>query len=111
MAFLYSNQGLLLSKYIKSDTHVEDTQELESVHGAFMAMIENLLEKISSEYNIDHYGSGSFETSEHRIIYFEAGSVAILLLVCSFIQYLYRISKSTLKLQAFYYACINEGRI
>lgn len=84
MAFLYSNQGLLLSKYAKSDTHVEDTQELESVHGVFMAMIENLLEKISSEYNINHYGSGSFETSDHRIIYLEAGSDAILLLVCSY---------------------------
>jgi small GTP-binding protein len=84
MAFLYSNQGLLISKYLKTDTQVQDTQELESVHGAFMAMIENLLEKISSEYNIDHYGSGSFETSDHRIIYLEAGSDAILLLVCSY---------------------------
>jgi small GTP-binding protein len=84
IAFLYSNQGLLISKYVKSSSNVEDSKELENVHGAFTAMVENLLEKMSSEYQIGHYGSGSFETSDHRIIYLEAGSDAILLLLCDY---------------------------
>ncbi len=84
IAFLYSNQGLLISKYIKSSSNVEDNKELEHIHGAFTAMVEGLLNKISSEYQIGHYGSGSFETSDHRIVYLEAGSDAILLLLCDY---------------------------
>lgn len=84
IAYIYSNQGLLLSKYAKSSSNVEDNKELENLHGAFSAIVENLLNKISSEYKIGHYGSGSFETSEHRIIYLEAGQDAILVLLCNY---------------------------
>jgi small GTP-binding protein len=84
IAFIYSNDGLILTKYTKSeDAHQED-QESEHIYGAFTAIVENLLDKISSEYQTGRYGSGSFETEDNRIIYLEAGSDAILLLVCDY---------------------------
>jgi len=84
IAYIYSSQGLLVSKYARSSSNVDDNKELEKVHGAFTAIVENLLDKISSEYKIGHYGSGSFETSDHRIIYLEAGQDAILVLLCDY---------------------------
>ena len=84
VAFLYSNQGLLMTKYGKLDSTTKDEKETEDVYGAFTALVENLLNKISLEYEIGHYGTGSFETENNRIIYLEAGSDAILLLICDY---------------------------
>jgi Rab family protein len=84
IAFLYSNQGLLIARYGQLE-HVQRLKEdHETIYGAFTALVENLLKKISTEYKIGHYGTGSFETSDHRIIYVETGSEAILLLVCHY---------------------------
>jgi Rab family protein len=84
VAFLYSNQGLLMTKYGKLDSTTKDEKETEDVYGAFTALVENLVNKISLEYEIGHYGTGSFETEDNRIIYLEAGSDAILLLICDY---------------------------
>jgi len=84
VAFLYSNQGLLMTKYGKLDGTSKDEKETEDVYGAFTALVENLLSKISLEYEIGHYGTGSFETEDNRIIYLEASSDAILLLICDY---------------------------
>ena len=84
VAFLYSNQGLLMTKYGKLDSTAKDEKETEDVYGAFTALVENLLNKISLEYKTGHYGTGSFETEDNRIIYLEAGSDAILLLICDY---------------------------
>ena len=84
IAFIYSNEGLLFSKYSKSDETNHGDKESEDVYGAFSALVENLLDKISLEYKTHRYGSGSFETEDNRIIYLEAGSEAILLLVCNY---------------------------
>ena len=84
IAFLYSNQGLLMTKYGKLDSTDKDEKETEDVYGAFTALVESLLSKISLEYEIGHYGTGSFETEDNRIIYLEAGSDAILLLICDY---------------------------
>jgi len=84
VAFLYSNQGLLMTKYGKLDSTTKDEKETEDVYGAFTALVENLMDKISLEYEIGHYGTGSFETEDNRIIYLEAGSEAILLLICDY---------------------------
>jgi len=84
VAFLYSNQGLLMTKYGKYDSPTKDEKETEDVYGAFTAIVENLMSKISLEYEIGHYGTGSFETENNRIIYLEAGSDAILLLICDY---------------------------
>jgi len=84
IAFLYSNQGLLISKYIKEEQSSSNTDDSDSVYGAITTLVDSLLNKISLEYKIGHYGTGSFETSEHRIVYVETGSEAILMLVCNY---------------------------
>jgi len=78
IAFLYSKEGLLITKY------GDHEKESEEVFGALTGLVENLLNKISIEYKIGNYKSGSFETSDHRIVYLEAGSEATLLLVCNY---------------------------
>ena len=84
IAFLYSNQGLLISKYLKDKESSSNTDDFDSVYGAITTLVDSLLNKISQEYKIGHYGTGSFETSNHRIVYVETGSEAILLLVCNY---------------------------
>lgn len=85
IAFLYSRQGLLIAKYgeLKLGDKTDD-EEIEQVHGAISAVIEDLLNKISLEYQIGHFGTGSFETPDNRIVYLEAGPEAILLGVCDY---------------------------
>jgi small GTP-binding protein len=84
IAYIYSNQGLLFAKYGKLENLDNSNNDGDELYGAITALVENLLSKISIEYKIGHYGSGSFETSNKRIIYLEAGSEAILLLVCDY---------------------------
>jgi len=84
IAFIYSKDGLFLAKYGKTEGTIEEIQEKEDVYGAFTAIVENLLDKISVEYKSGRYGSGSFETDDNRIIYLEAGFEAILLLICDY---------------------------
>jgi len=84
IAFIYSKDGLLLAKYGKTEGTIEEAREKEDIYGAFTAIVENLLDKISLEYKSGRYGSGSFETDDNRIIYLEAGFEAILLLVCDY---------------------------
>ena len=84
IAFLYSNQGLLISKYLKEEESSSNTDDSEGVYGAITTLVDNLLNKISLEYKIGNYGTGSFETADHRIVYVETGSEAILMLVCNY---------------------------
>ena len=84
IAFIYSNDGLILAKYGKTEGTLEEDKEKEDIFGAFTAIVEKLLDKISVEYKSARYGSGSFETDDNRIIYLEAGFEAILLLVCDY---------------------------
>ncbi len=84
IAFIYSNEGLILAKYGKTEGTMEEVKEKEDIFGAFTALVENLLDKISLEYKSGRYGSGSFETDDNRIIYLEAGLDATLLLVCDY---------------------------
>ena len=84
IAFLYSNQGLLISKYIKEEQPSSNIDDSDDIYGALTTLVDSLLNKISQEYKIGHYGTGSFETAEHRIIYVETGSDAILLLICNY---------------------------
>ncbi len=86
IAFLYSREGLLISKYgrLEDRGESETENELEVIYGAITTIAENLLNRISNEYKIGHFGSGSFETPDHRIIFLEAGSEAILILFCNY---------------------------
>lgn len=84
IVFLYSRQGLLISKYGRLELSEANDEEIDEVHGAISSLVENLLEKISVEYKTGSYGTGSFETPDHRIIFLEAGPEAILLCVCDY---------------------------
>ncbi len=84
IAFIYSNDGLLLAKYGKTEGTKEEDKEKEDIYGALTSIVEKLLDKVSLEYKSGRYGSGSFETDDNRIIYLEAGFEAILLLVCDY---------------------------
>ncbi len=88
IAFVYSRQGLLISKYgrLEAKFHEEGKteEEIEEVHGALTSLVQNLLTKISMEYKIGHFGTGSFETPDHRVVFLEAGPEAILLCVCNY---------------------------
>lgn len=85
IAFIYSRQGLLIAKYGELKLSDEkDEEEIEEIHGAITALIESLLSKITSEYHIGSFGTGSFETPDNRIIFLEAGPEAILLCVCNY---------------------------
>ena len=109
IAFLYSRQGLLISKYGKLSLEggAIKTDEVEQVHGAIASLVESLISKISLEYKSGHFGtgsfdtpdnriasgpasrkfirlSGSFDTPDNRIIFLEAGPDAILLCVCNY---------------------------
>ena len=86
IAFLYSRQGLLMAKYGKFSLDYEQIKEdeVEQVHGAIAALVESVISKISMEYKTGHFGTGSFDTPDNRIIFLEAGSEAILLCVCNY---------------------------
>ena len=84
LALLYSREGLLMSRYGSLKNSNGDEEIIEEVHGAITGLVENLLKKISMEYKIGHFGTGSFETQDHRIIFLEAGPEAILLCVCDY---------------------------
>ena len=79
MAFLYSRDGLLMGKYGKSDLESKD-----EVLGAISGLVENLIKKMSLEYKIGRFGTGTFDTPDNRIIFLEAGPEAILLSVCEY---------------------------
>ena len=64
IVFLYSRQGLLISKYGRLQLADSSEDEIDEVHGANTSLVENLLEKISVEYKTGSYGTGSFETPE-----------------------------------------------
>ena len=57
LALLYSNQGLLISKYSKA-TKENSQEQFEGIYGAISAVVENLIEKIAKEYKIGNYGTG-----------------------------------------------------
>jgi len=85
IAYLYSSEGLLISKYGKVELdESKNSDEVEEVYGAFSALVEKLLDRIASEYEIGGYGTGTFETAENRIIYVETGREGILLLICHY---------------------------
>ncbi|MGQ4875113.1 MAG: GTP-binding protein [Promethearchaeia archaeon] len=82
IVYLYSREGLLIAKAGHLQLNGSDDRDLEEISGAITALVENLFQKINKEYKIGHFGSGSFETPDNRIIFLEAGPEAILMCVC-----------------------------
>ena len=84
--FLYNREGLLITKYEKTILSEEgkNKDDMEEVYGAISALVENLFKKISMEYQLDNFGTGSFDTPDHRIIFLEAGPEAVMVCVCNY---------------------------
>ena len=84
IAFLYSRQGFLITKYgkLKLDD-IADERARDQQYCVISEIIEELLSKISLEYQIGQFGTGSFETKNKQIVYLEAGPEGILLCVCN----------------------------
>jgi small GTP-binding protein len=85
IAFLFTRKGLLISKYGELDSGKSNSTDgdLEKLYNEISTLLENVLNKIVSEYEIGRFGTGSFETEDYRIIFLEAGPDGILLCVCS----------------------------
>ncbi len=84
--FLYNRQGLLIAKYEKTETddNHKNKEDMEEVYGAISTLVDNLFNKISMEYKSDNFGTGSFDTPDHRIIFLEAGPEAVMVCVCNY---------------------------
>ena len=63
--------GLLLESLIK-----ENKLDAETV-GGLSALVEPILKRISTEFKSSGFGAGTFDTEEYRLIFVEAGDMAI----------------------------------
>lgn len=79
-AFIYDREGLLISSYAQNLDNTSNTDLL----GAIAGIIDSVLNRISIEYKMGKYASGSFEVEERRIFFAEAGRNAILICVSDF---------------------------
>jgi len=84
IVFLYNREGLLISKYGQFELENKEEKEIEQVHAALSLLCENLIKKMSLQYQIGRFGTGTFDTPDNRIIFIEAGPDAILICVCSY---------------------------
>ncbi len=82
IAFIYSRQGILISKYGRLNLRSNNEAKIEESYGAISELVETIIKKINMEYKIGHFGSGTFEAPKYQIIFLEAGPEAILL--CTF---------------------------
>ncbi|MBY9006847.1 MAG: GTP-binding protein [Candidatus Lokiarchaeota archaeon] len=86
LVFLYNREGLLISKFDMTELSDDSNNKknMEEVYGAISGLVENLFKKISMEYNLNNFGTGSFDTPDHRIIFLEAGPEAVMVCVCNY---------------------------
>ncbi|UYP47973.1 hypothetical protein NEF87_004258 [Candidatus Lokiarchaeum ossiferum] len=74
---LFERDGTLILNQIK---HEENTNTEHNIYGSVANSVESTLKQISLEYP-GSFGTGMFETEDHKFIFTEAGSKAILLCV------------------------------
>ena len=76
-AIIVNREGLVMSALKgESETEVE-----EDVIGGVSALVEPVLTRITEEFSSGAFGTGTFDTEEHRIIFCEAGPEAIFVTV------------------------------
>ncbi|MFX1280160.1 MAG: GTP-binding protein [Promethearchaeota archaeon] len=76
-AIIVNREGLVMAALKgESETEVE-----EDVIGGVSALVEPVLTRITEEFSSGAFGTGTFDTEEHRIIFCEAGSEAIFVTV------------------------------
>ncbi|MCF2139169.1 MAG: GTP-binding protein [Candidatus Lokiarchaeota archaeon] len=71
---IVDREGLVLASLIKEGLD-------EELLGGIAALVEPVLKRISSEFQCGNFGTGSFDTADHRLIFCEAGPEAILVVV------------------------------
>ena len=74
--YVFDRDGLVIGKY----TTVSESKNEDVIFGAIAGIVETTLNRIGTEY-IGAFGTGTFETDEHRLTFIEAGKSAILLSV------------------------------
>jgi small GTP-binding protein len=85
-ALVFDRHGLLLTKKSRGklsglfEKDAKDIKESE-IYGAITGIVDKTLNRITNEYEIGSFGTGSFETEDHRLVFTEAGPQAILLSV------------------------------
>lgn len=77
-AYVFDREGLLIAK--KTIAMQDSTESEDMVYGAVVGVVDSTLKRINSEYP-GSFGTGTFETEDHRLNFIEAGSHAILLSV------------------------------
>jgi Ras-related protein Rab-1A len=76
-AIIVNREGLVMSALKgESDAEIE-----EDVIGGVSALVEPVLTRITEEFSSGAFGTGTFDTEEHRIIFCEAGPEAIFVTV------------------------------
>ncbi|MHA1746869.1 MAG: GTP-binding protein [Promethearchaeota archaeon] len=80
--YVFDRDGLILAQFQKNTFKQDPKQEAE-ILGAISSVVEPTLKRITSEM-AGFFGSGVFETEDHRLVFTEAGDHAILLTVVGF---------------------------
>ncbi|MHA2283843.1 MAG: GTP-binding protein [Promethearchaeota archaeon] len=76
-AIIVNREGLVMSALKgESESEIE-----EDVIGGVSALVEPVLTRITEEFSSGAFGTGTFDTEEHRIIFCEAGPEAIFVTV------------------------------
>jgi len=83
---IYDHEGFIISKYAKAELITDELNEIESeeIYGAFTALVEPVLKKLTSKYKVGELGLISFETRDNRLIFLEAGPEAIVLIITDY---------------------------
>ena len=84
LAMVFDRNGLMITKKSTgrlSGLFEEKADSTDEIYGAITGLVERTLNRITNEYAIGTFGTGSFETESHRLIFTEAGPQAILLSV------------------------------
>ncbi len=68
-ALIVDREGLLIEILTKSS----DKAEEEKFIGAFSALVELVLKKITKDFDLGTFGAGTFDTDQYRFIFCEAG--------------------------------------
>jgi predicted regulator of Ras-like GTPase activity (Roadblock/LC7/MglB family) len=76
-AIIVNREGLVMSA-VKGESEAEIE---EDVIGGVSALVEPVLTRITEEFSSGAFGTGTFDTEEHRIIFCEAGPEAIFVTV------------------------------
>ena len=84
LVLIYTREGELIAQSGKKDLETGTSEALSPDHFSLSEIVERLLNRLRQEYTMGHYGSGSFDTPNNRVCYFEAGPTAMLLCICDF---------------------------